>query len=473
MSYALTSKFHRKRFLGRLNIAVMNSSHPDWSRRQFLAATAASAASTLFSHHLVGAETASPGGKLNIAGVGIGGMGGSNLRNLESENIVALCDVDPNYAAHTIKRYPNAKFYIDYREMLEKQKDIDAVVIGTPDHTHAVIAMAAIQCGKHVYCQKPLCHDIYAARRLTQAAAESKVATQMGIQGHSSEGFRIICEWIADGAIGEVREVDAWCSESHYPWGHNQFTSKWGGGGRPSDHPALPDKMNWDLWLGPAPERPYHPAYHPTVWRCWWDFGNGYMGDRGIHTLDSVYSALKLGAPLSVEATSCGLTNETHPVASIVTFRFPQRGALPPVKLTWYDGLRPPRPADADDGVLLGDTAGGVIFKGSKGNLVCGVMGNSPRLFPESRMKEYKRPAKTLPRVKGSHEMDWVRAAKAGEQPGAHFGYSGPLTELCLLGNIAKRVDGPLVWDAANMRITNNEAANQYVKSQYRKGWSL
>lgn len=451
----------------------MTPSPTDWNRRHFLAAAAAGAAYTLIPRDLRGAEATAPLNKLNIAGIGIGGMGGSNLRNLESENIVALCDVDPNYAAPVIKRYPNAKLYTDFRVMLEKQKDIDAVVIGTPDHTHAVIAMAAIQSGKHVYCQKPLCHDLYEARRLTKAAADSKVATQMGIQGHSSEGFRLICEWIGAGAIGEVREVDAWCAESHYPWGHNQYTSKWGAGGRPSDRPALPDKLNWDLWLGPAPERPYHPAYHPLVWRCWWDFGNGYMGDRGIHTLDSVYSALKLGAPSTVEATSCGLNTETYPVASIVTYRFPQRGELPPVKLTWYDGLRPPRPLEAEDGVLLGDSAGGVIFKGSKGNLVCGVMGNSPRLFPESKMKEFKRPAKTLPRIKGSHEMDWVRAAKAGEQPGACFAYSGPLTELCLLGNIAKRVDGNIAWDPANMRITNNEAANQHIRVQCRKGWSL
>src|SRR5215469_13908856 len=208
--------------------------------------------------------------KLNIAGIGIGGMGGNNLRNLESENIVALCDVDQNYAAPVIKRYPGAKLYTDYRELLDKQKDVDAVLIATPDHTHAVISMAAIRSGKHVYCQKPLCHDIYEARRLAQAAKESKVATQMGIQGHSSEGFRLINEWIADGAIGEIREVDAWCSLSYYPWGHAYWSSKYGGGGRPADHPPVPENLNWDLWLGPAAERPYHPAYHPAAWRCWW-----------------------------------------------------------------------------------------------------------------------------------------------------------------------------------------------------------
>ena len=455
----------------------MNSSHQDsvlWDRRRFLATAAASAAYSMLPRSLSVANETPPSQKLNIAGIGIGGMGGNNLRSLEGENIVALCDVDHGYAARVIQRYPTAKLYTDFREMLEKQKDIEAVVIGTPDHTHAVIAMAAIQSGKHVFCQKPLCHDIYEARQLAKAAAESKVATQMGIQGHSGEGLRLICEWIWDGAIGEVREVDAWCSLSYYPWGRAYWSSKWGGAGkRPADRPPVSDKLNWDLWLGPAPERPYHPAYHPGAWRCWWDFGNGMMGDRGAHTLDSVYAALKLGAPTHIEATSCGITEEVHPLSSIVTFRFPARGELPPVKLTWYEGTRPPRPMEAEPGVLLGDQEGGIIFKGSKGHIMAGVYGGSPRLFPESKMKEYKRPSKTLPRVKGSHEMDWVNAAKARKQPGAHFGYSGPLTEVCLLGNIAKRVDGPIEWDAANMRITNNEAANQFVKTTCRKGWSL
>ena len=434
--------------------------------------SAATSAFLLVPRHVVaGSGEDAPSAKLNIAGIGIGGMGAGNLANLESQNIVALCDVDLNYAAGTIAKYPQAKVWTDYREMLEKQKDIDAVLIATPDHTHAVIAMAAIKAGKHVYCQKPLCHDIYEARMLAQAAAASKVATQMGIQGHSSEGFRLICEWIWAGAIGEVLEVDAWCSLSYYPWGHAAWSSKFGAG-RPADTPAVPDKLNWDLWLGPAPERPYHPAYHSAVWRCWWDFGNGMMGDRGAHTLDSVVSALKLGPPISVEATSCGLNPETHPLSAIVTFQFPARQGLPPLKLTWYEGTRPPRPAQLEAGQNMPDE-GGVIFKGSKGVLMCGVYGDSPRLIPEAAMHALERPAKTLPRVKGSHEMDWVSAAKTGVQPGAHFGYSGPLTETCLLGHIAKRVDSRIEWDAANLKITNVPDANKYVRTEYRKGWSL
>jgi predicted dehydrogenase len=398
-------------------------------------------------------------------------MGKSNLRNLEKESIVALCDVDLNHAAKTIERYPNARVWTDYREMLEKQKDIDAVMIATPDHTHAVISMAAMKAGKHVYCQKPLCHDVYEARMLAKFSAESKVCTQMGIQGHSMEGIKLICEWIWDGALGEVREVDAWCSLTYYPWGHAGWSSKWGAA-RPTDTPSLPEKLNWDLWLGPAPVRSYHPAYHPAVWRCWWDFGNGMMGDRGAHTLDPIVTALKLGAPTSIEATSSDLNPETHPISAIVTFKFPARGKLPPVKLTWYEGTRPPCPEELKDGREM-PKEGGALIKGSKGTLMCGVYGNSPRLIPETAMQAYKRPAKSLARIQGVHEQDWVDAIKSGKKAGAKFEYSGPLTETCLLGNIAKRTDARIEWDAANMKVTNVPEANKYVRCEYRKGWSL
>jgi len=442
------------------------------SRRDFLGTSTAAAASWVLPSAGPGApRRLSPNEKLNIAGIGIGGMGGHNLRQMETENIVALCDVDLNYAANTLKRYPQASVYTDYREMLEKQKDIDAVLIATPDHTHAVISMAAMKAGKHVYCQKPLTHDIHESRMLAQAARDSKVCTQMGIQGHSGEALRLICEWIWDGAIGEVREVDAWCSLSYYPWGHASWSSRYGAG-RPQDTPPVPDKLNWDLWLGPAPERPYHPAYHPLVWRCWWDFGNGMMGDRGAHTLDPVVSALKLGAPTRIEATSCGLNPETHPLSAIVTFSFPARENLPPVKLTWYEGTRPPRPEELEAGRRMPEE-GGAVFKGSKGKIVCGVYGDGPRLIPEERMREYKRPPKILPRVGTNHEQDWVRSIKAGKKAGANFEYSGPLTETCQLGNVAKRVDSAIEWDSANMKVTNLPEANRFIRGEYRKGWSL
>ncbi|MFC1596517.1 Gfo/Idh/MocA family protein [Planctomycetota bacterium] len=441
-------------------------------RRDFVAAAASAAAFSIVPRHVLGgAKQTAPSEKLNIAGIGVGGMGKHNLSQVETENIVALCDVDHNHAAGTFKKYPDAKVHTDFREMLQTQPDIDAVVVATPDHTHAVISMAAIKAGKHVYCQKPLTHDVYEARALAEAAREAGVATQMGIQGHSTEGVRQIYEWINDGAIGEVREVDAWCSLSYYPWGHAGWSSRWGE--RPKDTPPVPDSLDWDLWIGPAPMRPYHPAYHPAVWRCWWDFGSGMMGDRGAHTLDPVFWALNLGAPVSVEATSMGGNEDTHPLAAIITFDFPARDKLPPVKLTWYDGLRAPRPEELEEGRIMGDREGGVIFKGTKGKLMCGTYGNVARLIPESRMKEYERPPKTLPRVPDCHEQDWVRACKGGPAAGANFDYSGPLTEMCTLGNVAKRLDTRIVWDPEKFEVTNLPEANQHVRKTYREGWSL
>jgi len=438
------------------------------SRRRFLSTAAATAAAATIvpSHVLGGPRHMPPSEKLNIAGIGVGGMGKSNLHELESENIVALCDVDHAYAAETFKRYPQAKVYADFREMLDKEKGIDAVMIATPDHTHAVISMEAMRRQKHVYCQKPLTHDIYESRMLAKAARETGVTTQMGIQGHSGEGLRLISEWIADGAIGDVHEVDAWCSLSYYPFGHAYWSSKWSR--RPEDKPPIPPTLNWDLWLGPAPERPYHPAYHPGVWRCWWDFGCGMMGDRGAHTLDPIVSALKLGYPTSIEATSLDLNPDTHPIASIVTYTFPPRDRFPALKLTWYDGLRPPRPAELEDGRRMGHAEGGALFKGTKGKLVGGVYGEDPRLIPESRMKEYKLPPQSIPRVQGTHEQDWVRACKSGQKAGADFEYSALLTEICLLGNVAKRMDTRIEWDAANMKVTNLPEANQYIRTTYR-----
>ena len=442
------------------------------TRRELVktAALTAGACTIVPRHVLGGPRTIPPSEKMNIAGIGIGGMGGANVNALAGENIVALCDVDFARATRIFERYPKAKTYKDYREMLDKQKDIDGVVVGTPDHTHAVISMAAMKAGKHVYCQKPLCHDVYEARMLAQAAKEAKVATQMGIQGHSGEGIRLVCEWVWAGLIGEVREVDAWCSLSYYPWGHAGWSSRWSE--RPKDTPPVPATLDWDLWIGPAAMRPYHPAYHPAVWRCWWDFGCGMMGDRGAHTLDPVYSALKLCPPTSIEATSCGNTRDVHPLSAIVTFQFPARADLPPLRLTWYEGTRPPRPDDLEDGRKM-PGEGGALIKGSKGTIMCGVYGESPRIIPEKKMKDVQLPPKTLPRVKTSHELDWVRACKTGTPAGADFAYSGPLTEVCLLGNLAKRLDARLQWDAGNMKVTNLPEANQFVRTEYRKGWSL
>ncbi|MBP7745752.1 MAG: Gfo/Idh/MocA family oxidoreductase [Phycisphaerae bacterium] len=442
------------------------------TRRTLLGTAASAAAFTILPGRVFGrGRTKPPSEKLNIAGIGVGGMGSVNMNNLATENIVALCDVDPEYAAKCITKFPDARVWTDYREMLEKQSDIDAVMIATPDHTHAVIAMAALQAGKHVYLQKPLTHDIYEARALAKAARESKVITQMGIQGHSEDGVRLLCEWIADGAIGEVREVDVWCNDSYYPWGHAGWSPR--SPERPKDAPAPPKDMNWDLWIGPAPMRPYHPSYHPMAWRAWWDFGSGWMADRGAHQIDPAFWALKLGLPTSVEATTLGQTEETHSIAGIVTFQFPARENLPPVRLTWYEGLRAPRPEELEPERMMGDSDGGALFKGTKGKIICGTYGNSPRLIPESRMREYQRPAQTIPRVADGHEQDWVRACKEGRPAGAHFEYSATLTEICLLGVIAKRMGTRIEWDAANMQVINLPEANKYVRTEYRDGWSL
>jgi len=435
-----------------------------------MAAGAVAAATVVPRHVLGGPRQIAPGEKMNIAGIGIGGMGAGNLRNMETDNIVALCDVDKNYAGGTIRRYPDAKFYVDFREMLDKQKDIDGVMIATPDHTHAVISMAAMRAGKHVYCQKPLTHNVYEARTLAKTAKEAGVATQMGVQGHSGEGIRLICEWIWAGLIGAVREVDAYCSLTYYPWGHASWSSQWSQ--RPKETPPVPTGLDWDLWIGPAQMRPYHRAYHPRTWRCWWDFGSGMMGDRGVHTFDPIFWPLKLTAPTSIDATTCGNTPEVHPLSAIVTYHFPARGDLPPVKLTWYEGTRPPRPVDLEDGRKL-PAEGGVLFKGTKGSIMCGVYGNSPRIIPEAKMQAAERPEKTIPRVQGSHEQDWIRACKSGEPAGADFSYSGPLAEACCLGNIAQRVDTRIEWDAENMKVTNLPDANKYVREEYRSGWEL
>lgn len=442
-------------------------------RRAFLKTTAAAGLFQIVPRHVLGGPGHTPPSeKVNIAAIGVGGMGANNLTACAGENIVALCDVDHGYAAKTFKAFPAAAAYKDFRVMLEKQKDIDAVLIATPDHTHAVISMAAMQLGKHVFCQKPLTHDIHEARMLAKKAKETGVVTQMGIQGHSQEGLRLICEWIWDGAIGPVREVDAWCSLSYAPHGHAYWSSPLND--RPKQGMPLPEGLDWESWIGPAPMRPYHSCYHPLVWRCWWDFGCGMMGDRGAHTLDSVFTALKLGAPLSIEGSGIvGGNAEVHPDKAVVTYHFAAREGFPPLKLTWYEGQEPPRPAGLEEGRNLYEQ-GGVIFKGEKGSIMCGVYGNSPRLFPESAMKAYQRPEKTLPRIKGSHEQNWIDAIKTGGKASADFDYSGPLTELALLGNLAKRFpDMKLLWDNENMKVTNHDEANEWVRRPYRDGWSL
>jgi predicted dehydrogenase len=436
------------------------------TRRIFLGAAAGVAGAALVRPRI--ARAASANSKLNVAAVGIGGRGRGDIHGCDDENIVALCDVDEKYAAKVFGEFPKAKKYKDYREMLDKQKDIDAVIVATPDHQHAIVSMAAIKAGKHVYCEKPLTHTIYEARKLAEAAREHKVVTQMGIQGHSMEGLRLVTEWINDGAIGTVREVHVWTDRPAGWWPQ--------GVGRPADTPPTPNTLDWDLWLGPAPERPYHPAYCPFVWRGWWDFGCGALGDMACHLFDAPYSALDLGYPTSVEASSTPVNNETAPLASTIHYEFPAKGKRPAVKLTWYDGgIRPPRPKELEDGRPMGNKNGGLLIVGDAG-VIMGSDENvqEPCLLPASRMKDYKQPAKSIPRSKGQHK-EWVEACKANNPSAAlsNFDYSGPLTEVVLLGNLSIRSGQKIVWDAANLKCMNAPEANQFVQTEYRKGWSL
>ncbi len=451
------------------------------SRRTFLGAAAAAAAISIVPRSVLGGPgNTPPSEKLNIAGVGVGGMGGSNLDNCAAENLVALCDVDFALAGGAFRRYPRAKQYKDFRVMLDRQKDIDAVIVATPDHSHAVIAMAAIVRGKHVYVQKPLAHSVWEARLLTEAARKHKVASQMGNQGHSGDSTRLVCEWIGAGAIGAVREVHAWTNRPVWPQGVEV--------GRPKETPPVPATMDWDLWIGPAAMRPYHPTYHPAQWRAWWDFGTGSLGDMGCHILDAPFWALKLKYPVSVEG--CISTywegffkktepkNETYPRSAVVRYKFPAREEMPEVKLTWWDGgLTPPRPEELEKGRRMGDDDGGVLFIGNKGVMMCGCYGSGARLIPEAKMREFKQPAKTIRRIpgdSGGHERDWIRACKGGKPASSNFDYSGPLSETVLMGNLAVRhPNRQLLWDGEKMEVTNNADANAYVRRHYRQGWSL
>jgi predicted dehydrogenase len=456
------------------NMGNRNSKTKNVSRRQFAkgAVYTGAAFSVVPSHVLGGAKHPAPSEKLNIAGIGVGGRGAGDLRGVESENIVALCDVDWQHAAGTFKRYPAAKRYRDFRRMLDQEDDIDAVVIATPDHTHALASMAAIKKGKHVYCEKPLTRTVHEARALAQAARQAGVATQMGNQGMAFEGNRLIKEWLRDGAIGAVREVHAW---SDRPTHQGKNPLWWAQGiNRPSDTPPVPKDLDWELWLGPAPYRPYHPAYAPFRWRGWWDFGSGGLGDMGIHNLAPAFSALKLGPPASVQASSTAVFKETLPLASIVHYEFPAQGNRPPLTLHWYDGgMMPARPRGLEDQARL-SREDGLIFVGDQGTLlVSGWGGHSPRLIPLSRMQAYKRPPKTLPRSLG-HYQEWIRACKEGTTTESSFDFAGPLTEAVLLGTVCVRLGGvKLLWDSRAMKVTNNSAANPYLRYGYREGWTL
>jgi predicted dehydrogenase len=463
---------------------------PSLSRRRFLRGAAAVAAVTIVPRHVLGGEgQVAPSAKTTIAGIGTGGQGIQNLMALQQYpevQIVAVCDVnresggylswnwtqgkeqrqggreparravDEGYAqAKASGTYQGCRTYVDYRELLAKE-DVDGVMIATPDHLHAVITMAALKLRKHVYCEKPLTYSVHEARQVTEAARRAGVATQLGNHGQATEEARLVREFIMDGVIGPVHEVQVWSPARFWA------PATWDG--RPPETPPVPDGLDWDLWLGPAPARPYHPAYHPWTWRNWWDFGTGLLGDLGCHKLSTVFKALNLGHPASVEACSTRNNGETYPLGVIARFEFPARGDMPPLTLSWYDGgLKPPRPKDLEPGRGIED----VLYLGEKGTL----MGH--RLVPEERMKTYGRPPKRLPRSVG-HYKEWVDACRGGSPAGANFpDHAGLLTEAVLLGNVALRAGKRLEWDGPGFKVTNDEAANQLLHREYRSGWSL
>jgi predicted dehydrogenase len=445
------------------------------SRRQLLkTATGAVAAFTIVPRHVLGGQGQTPPSeKLNVAGIGAGGRGGDDINEIaQGANMIALCDVDlrPEHRDRTtIPKFPNAKVYQDFRQMLdEMDKQIDAVIVGTPDHTHAVAALAAIQRGKHVYCEKPLAHSVGEVRALMKAAQEHKVVTQLGNQGHSFDTIRMFCEWIWDGAIGNVHTIHCGCGAVNT--GMDNLP-------RMSEKEEVPAGLDWDLWLGPAQQRPYHRFYLPGRWRGWVPFGNGTIGDWTCHVVDPVFWALDLGAPKTIQAEVKNYDPKTQgdvfPRGDIITFEFPARAGRGPVKLVWYSGNeRIPVAKELEPGRKPVDT--GAYVYGDKGVIMYGSHGaGGVRIIPEPAMKAYKLPAQKIPRVRGHHE-DWLRAIREGGKAGSDFSYGGPLTEIAMLGVIALKLPGTkLEWDAAAMRFTNNAEANQYVNPPYRAGWTL
>ena len=402
--------------------------------------------------------------KLNIAGIGIGGRGAADVNGAASENIVALCDVDEKRAAQTFERYPQAKRYKDFRRMLdEMHQTIDAVVIGTPDHTHAPAAVMAMKLGKHCYCEKPLTHSVYEARIMAQIAREKKLVTQMGTQIHAGTNYRRVVELVQTGAVGTIREVHVWLGAN---FAGPPKPTKMSQPDAPSDRPELPKGLDWDLWLGPASYRPYHPSYAPFGWRYWWNFANGQLGDFFCHYCDLAFWALKLRHPLTVEAEG-----PVHPESSarwtIARQQFPARGNLPPVKLTWYNGGGYPELVKEKNVPQWGNA---VLFIGSKGMLMADY--GKHQLLPEDKFADFERPAPFIPDSIG-HHREWVEACKTGGPTTCNFDYSGALTEAALLCNVALRTGQKLTWDAENLRAIGCPKADRFIRREYRAGWKL
>jgi predicted dehydrogenase len=423
-------------------------------RRTFLqtSVAAASGIATGYFSSASAAPSSSPNEKLNVACVGVNGRGADNVKGVQGENIVALCDIDDRNLGRAAERFTKAAKFNDFRRMLDQQKDIQAVVVSTADHVHAPATAAALRLGKHVYCEKPLTHTVAEARTISRLAAEMKVATQMGTQIHAEENYHRVVELVRANAIGPIREAHAWVG------------SRWHGGERPAEKPPVPSYLHWDLWLGPAPERPYHPTYLPQNWRTWWDFGSSTMGDMACHLLDLVFWALELSHPTTVVAEGPPVHPETGPAGVRVEYAFEARGERPPLKLVWYDGDR--LPSEIHGQKVPGF---GVCFVGDGGMLWTDY--GRHQLFPESKFADYQPPAQTIPKSVGHHQ-EWIDACKNGGLTSCHFGRSGPLTEAVLLGVVAYRSGEHLKWDPAKL-TTGSGKADTLLQREYRQGWTL
>jgi predicted dehydrogenase len=428
--------------------------HQAISRRAFLKSTVLTTSGLWVTTTTGWGKKVSANEKLNIGVVGTANRAAANISGVRGENIVALCDIDDRLLAAAQAKFPRAKAYADFRRMLD-QRDIDAVVVSTPDHTHAVVTMAVLRSGRHVYCEKPLAHEVFEVRAVTQAARKYKLATQMGTQIHATGNYRRVGELIEREAIGPVSEVHVWCERT------------WFGEGRPKESPPIPAGLHWDLWLGPAPERPYSPEYLPKAWRRWWDFGGGTLGDMGCHYMDLPFWALKLRAPTSIEAEGPPTNAETTPAWLIVRYQFPARGTLPPVQLTWYHGGKVPELIKAGQ---VPDWPSGVLFVGAKGMLLADY--DRRRMLPEKDLAGFQPPEPYIPASAG-HYREWIDACKGGRPASCEFNYAGPLAETVLLGNVAYRSGSKLEWDAARCRVINTREADQFIRRRYRKGWKL
>ena len=420
------------------------------TRREFLVATAGV---------WVGSATGlgqerSPNAKLNIGLIGVGGRGAQNMAPITNENIVAICDVDEQPLGKAAKRFPKAKQYRDFRKMIDEAKDLDAVVISTPHHTHAPATARALKAGKHVYCEKPLTHTVWEARVIAELAAKHKVATQHGTNAHTFSCFRRAVELVQSGAIGAVREVHVWIDEGY------------GGASRPKDRPPVPANLDWDLWLGPSPERPYHKTYHPYGWHYYSDFGEGTVGNMGPHLQDLPFWALKLRHPLSVEAEGPPFDPESPPKWLIVRYEYGAREKLPPVKLTWYHGGKRPNFPEGFDPKGWNQ---GILFVGEKGQVAADY--KKLLLLPQSKFADFTPPKSFCP--SREHHAEWIRACKTGEPTSCPFEYAGPLIEAVHLGLVAYGVRQRIEWDAANLKAKSCPEADRFIRREYRKGWEL